>query len=86
MDKLTMVAGRIIFALPFLFFGAGHLMNAPQMAGMVPAFIPGGHAFGLYRDDPPAGDVEPPDEDDGHDGAFQGHGITRRRPGDFHDF
>lgn len=47
MDKLTMVAGRIIFALPFLFFGAGHLMNAPQMAGMVPAFIPGG-IFWIY--------------------------------------
>jgi len=39
--------GRTIYALPFLAFGFGHLMNAPQMGKMVPAFIPGG-VFWIY--------------------------------------
>lgn len=39
MNALTLV-GRIFFAIPFLGFGVGHLMNAGMMAGMVP--IPGG--------------------------------------------
>lgn len=34
--------GRIIFALPFGIFGIHHLTGADQMAGMVPAFVPGG--------------------------------------------
>ena len=33
---------RILFALPFLVFGAFHFMGAQQMKGMVPAYIPGG--------------------------------------------
>lgn len=40
MKILTGVVARVIFALPFLGFGIGHLMNASMMAGMVP--IPGG--------------------------------------------
>ncbi|MBZ0202583.1 MAG: DoxX family protein [Ignavibacteria bacterium] len=40
MNILTGVVARIFFAIPFLGFGIGHLMNAGQMAGMVP--IPGG--------------------------------------------
>ena len=34
--------GRVLYALPFLVFGAFHFMNAPMMAAMVPSFIPGG--------------------------------------------
>lgn len=33
-------AGKYLFALPFLVFGAFHFMNADAMAGMVP--LPGG--------------------------------------------
>ena len=31
--------GRILFSIPFIIFGSGHLMNADAMSGMVP--IPG---------------------------------------------
>lgn len=37
----------IVYALVLLFFGAGHLMNASKMAGMVPAYFPGG-IFWVY--------------------------------------
>lgn len=47
MDKLTGFIGRVIFALPFLGFGAGHLMNGSRMGGMVPSYIPGG-VFWVY--------------------------------------
>jgi putative oxidoreductase len=47
MEKMLTVVGRIIYAVPFLAFGSGHLMNAAGMAGMVPAFIPGG-IFWIY--------------------------------------
>lgn len=40
MKILTTTAARILFAIPFLGFGLGHLMNASMMGGMVP--IPGG--------------------------------------------
>lgn len=40
MNLLTGVIARIFFAVPFIGFGIGHLMNANMMAGMVP--IPGG--------------------------------------------
>lgn len=33
-------AGKYLFAIPFLIFGAFHFMNAEAMAGMVP--LPGG--------------------------------------------
>ena len=47
MEKLLSFIGRVIYAVPFLGFGAGHLMNAGKMAGMVPSFIPGG-IFWIY--------------------------------------
>ena len=47
MSVLTDKVGRFVFALPFGVFGIFHLMNAGQMAGMVPGFIPGG-VFWVY--------------------------------------
>ncbi len=47
MEKMLMMVGRVIYALPFLAFGFGHLTNAANMGGMVPAFIPGG-VFWIY--------------------------------------
>jgi putative oxidoreductase len=40
MNLLTNTMARILFGLPFIAFGIGHLMNASKMGGMVP--IPGG--------------------------------------------
>jgi uncharacterized membrane protein YphA (DoxX/SURF4 family) len=42
MDRLLRLLGRILYGLPFLGFGAGHLINADKMSVMVPAYIPGG--------------------------------------------
>lgn len=39
--------GRYLYALPFGVFGLFHFMNASQMAGYVPGWIPGG-AFWVY--------------------------------------
>lgn len=39
--------GRYLYALPFGVFGLLHFMNASQMAGLVPGWIPGG-AFWVY--------------------------------------
>jgi len=36
------IVGRILFGLPLIVFGLLHFMNAQMMAGMVPAFVPGG--------------------------------------------
>lgn len=36
------ILGRILFALPLAAFGLLHFMNAQAMAGMVPAYVPGG--------------------------------------------
>lgn len=47
MEKLLAFVGRTIYALPFLGFGANHLMNADKMKGMVPAMVPGG-VFWIY--------------------------------------
>ena len=33
---------RVLFAIPFAVFGVLHLMNASQMQGMVPTYVPGG--------------------------------------------
>jgi uncharacterized membrane protein len=41
MEMITNQA-KYIFALPFLVFGAMHLMMADNMAGLVPAYVPGG--------------------------------------------
>jgi uncharacterized membrane protein YphA (DoxX/SURF4 family) len=40
MNVLTTTAGRIIYGVPFILFGIGHLMNASALGGMVP--LPGG--------------------------------------------
>ena len=45
MNVLTDKVGRILYALPFAFFGLFHFMNGSQMAGMVP--VPGG-VFWVY--------------------------------------
>lgn len=37
--------GRWVFAVPFLVFGALHLLNSGQMAGFVPSFFPGNPAM-----------------------------------------
>ena len=42
-----MSIGRLLFAIPFLIFGANHTMSADQMAPMVPTYIPGG-TFWIY--------------------------------------
>lgn len=47
MNSTLVNAGRIIFAVPFLFFGLVHFMNAQNMGGMIPEYIPGG-AFWVY--------------------------------------
>jgi putative oxidoreductase len=39
--------GRYLFAIPMLLFGMFHFMNASQMKGMVPSFIPG-ETFWVY--------------------------------------
>ena len=41
MKNLGMI-GKILFCIPFLAFGIMHLMSGNQMAGMVPAYFPGG--------------------------------------------
>ncbi|MCX6155711.1 MAG: DoxX family protein [Candidatus Kapabacteria bacterium] len=38
--KHLQLIGRIIYALPFIMFGFGHLTNASMMAGMVPSYFP----------------------------------------------
>jgi putative oxidoreductase len=40
MNILTGIAARVLFGLPFIGFGIGHLLNGAKMGGMVP--IPGG--------------------------------------------
>lgn len=42
MKLLTTTIARILFCVPFLVFGLFHLMNANQMAGMIPPWLPGG--------------------------------------------
>lgn len=42
MDKILGLVGRVLYSVPFVLFGLGHLMNAEQMGLMVPAYIPGG--------------------------------------------
>lgn len=47
MEKILNFLGRTIYSVPFLGFGANHLMNADKMKGMVPAMFPGG-VFWIY--------------------------------------
>ncbi len=35
-------AGRVVYGLPFVIFGIMHLAFGSKMAGMVPAWVPGG--------------------------------------------
>ncbi len=45
MQALLHLLGRLLFALPFLVFGVGHFQNASRMAGLVPAWLPGGQTW-----------------------------------------
>ena len=45
-NRLALIA-RIMFAIPFGAFGMSHLFHARVMAGMLPAWLPGG-AFWIY--------------------------------------
>ncbi len=47
MNIPTFLLGRILLGIPFLVFGMMHFPGADQMAGMVPAWIPGG-VFWVY--------------------------------------
>lgn len=47
MSILTTKVARWLYSIPFGIFGLFHFMNAGQMAGMIPGFIPGG-AFWVY--------------------------------------
>jgi putative oxidoreductase len=47
MQTLTTTVARILYAVPFGIFGLLHLMSAGNMAGMVPAWLPGG-VFWVY--------------------------------------
>ncbi len=47
MKILTTTAARIFFGLPFIVFGLFHFMNGGAMAGIVPAWLPGG-VFWVY--------------------------------------
>lgn len=47
MNIPTLLLGRILLALPFLILGVMHFPGAENMAGMVPAWIPGG-IFWVY--------------------------------------
>jgi len=46
MKNLKNIA-RILFAIPFVFFGINHLIHAQQMQFYIPSFIPGG-IFWIY--------------------------------------
>lgn len=41
-NYLPIIVARILFALPFIVFGAFHLLGADKMAASVPAWLPGG--------------------------------------------
>lgn len=38
--KALPTIGRIIFSIPFLVLGFGHMVNGPAMTGFMPAWIP----------------------------------------------
>ena len=44
-NKALGVSGRILLSMPFFMFGFFHFMGAKDMAGMVPAWLPGGGVF-----------------------------------------
>ena len=47
MNILTTTGARLLYAIPMALFGIFHFLNASQMTGMVPSFIPGG-VFWVY--------------------------------------
>lgn len=48
MSLPVLTLGRLLFCLPFFIFGVLHFLNAGAMAGMVPAWVPGGGTFWVY--------------------------------------
>ena len=46
--KQLLMLGRILYGLPFLVFGVFHLMQAPNMAVIVPDYFPGPGALWVY--------------------------------------
>lgn len=48
MNTLTTTVARWIFTLPIMLFGLSHLMNADNMAGMIPQFMPGPANIWVY--------------------------------------
>lgn len=47
MHALTTTVARVLYGLPFGIFGLFHLTQAPQMAGIVPGWMPGA-VFWVY--------------------------------------
>lgn len=45
LDTLTGPVARVLFALPFFVFGINHFAVPGQLAGVVPAFVPGAGSF-----------------------------------------
>lgn len=45
MKALTTTVAKYVFLAPFAIFGLFHFMGADKMAGMVPAWLPGGVAW-----------------------------------------
>ncbi|MFC2187793.1 DoxX family protein [Peijinzhouia sedimentorum] len=43
-ESLSMI-GRFLFALPIMIFGIFHFMNATEMSGIVPAYLPAPTVF-----------------------------------------
>lgn len=40
MNLLTGIIARILYAVPFIFFGLSHLMKGEDMAKMIPSWVP----------------------------------------------
>lgn len=47
MDTYIITLGRILFGIPYLLFGLLHFINTPDLAGVVPDFMPGSE-FWVY--------------------------------------
>ncbi|MEM7538815.1 MAG: DoxX family protein [Chloroflexota bacterium] len=42
------IVSRVLYGLPMLVFGVFHFLGAADMAGMVPAYMPGGAMLWVY--------------------------------------
>jgi putative oxidoreductase len=40
--NILLLAGRVLFALPFILFSLGHFIYGTPMTGLVPEYLPGG--------------------------------------------